>query len=102
MTRLTHEEVTKAHAMKRFRERVGINLLITEYNGMVNAIRSHNVPPVAVTMTGNRVFKVRVAGRSAYAVWARNQIATFYPAIEWVTERGGRVVNASHETRSAS
>lgn len=93
MSGLPHSEAMEHHAIRRFKERCGGNLVRTEYWKMCEAIRAGRVPHVAITVDSVRVFKVRADGRSAYAAWnpVLKQIGTFYPDLSWVTCKGGRV-----------
>jgi hypothetical protein len=90
------EAATRLHAVRRFRERCGVELPLRQYNRINAAIASGSVPHVATTREGVRVFHVRYAGVSAYAVWkgVRGQVATFYPSLDWVTAKGGTVARA--------
>jgi len=89
-----HVRATEIHALRRFRERIGIDLPRDQYARMVRAVVAGDAPFVALTPDNVRVFHVRYAGRSAYAVFGHDTqtIATFYPSLDWVTVRGGRVV----------
>ncbi len=89
-TGLDHPTAMKFHALRRFQERCGITLAPIEYDRMCEAIRRDNLPPVAFTKENLRFFKVRVRGVTAYALWKRGQIVTFYPSMEWVKAVGGR------------
>lgn len=82
----------RAHAIRRFNERTGATLTRGEYESLCASIRDHNPPAAAVTREGIRFYKVRIRGVTAYALWKRGQIATFYPSLDWITARGGRVL----------
>lgn len=99
---LDHESATVVHALRRFEERCGIRLFAHEYERMVAIILRDRPDPIAVTREGMRVFKVRVRGATGFAVWRRNQIATFYPSLEWVSRRGGRVLWRNPEWEGAA
>lgn len=94
MSGLNHYDAMRAHALRRFYERTGTVLAQDEYERMCSAIRRDNLPPFAATQENIRIYKVRVRGVTAYALWKAGTIATFYPSIEWVLERGGRVLAA--------
>lgn len=89
-----HRRAAMFHAITRFRERCGAELPVLQYLRMCCAIRSGSVPHVALTRDNMRVFHVRYAGVSAYAVFNTivDRIATFYPTVAWVIERGGKMV----------
>lgn len=92
---LSHRDAMMRHAMKRFRERCGIILSEVEYEAMNKVVVDNLAPPVAYTRTGRRVFKVRVRGVTGYGIWFRqfDQFATFYPSLDWVVAKGGKVVS---------
>lgn len=90
---LDHDTAMRVHALRRFYERTKTVLAVEEYERMCAAIRRDNLPPVAVTKENVRVYKVRVRGVTAFAVWARNCIVTFYPSIDWVIARGGQLLS---------
>lgn len=92
MSGLDHPAAMRAHALRRFQERTGIVLVADEYERMCAAIRRDNLPPAAATKDGIRIYKVRVRGATAYALWKRGQIATFCPSLDWITQAGGRVL----------
>lgn len=92
MRGLDHHAAMRAHALRRFQERTGTVLAAEEYEAMCAAIRRDNLPPVAATKDSHRFYKVRIRGVTAYAMWKKGTIATFYPKVEWITERGGRVL----------
>ena len=88
----THAEAMMFHARRRMRERFGLTLTEDEYHRMCEVIRDSQPKPVAFTVGGNRVFKVRKDGQTAYAIWKQNRIATFYPTLDWIQCKGGRVL----------
>ena len=92
MTGLDHPTAMRAHALRRFRERIGIVLTTDEYEAMCAAIRRDNLPPFALTKENIRFYKVRVRNATAYALWKKGAIATFYPSLDWVLIKGGRVL----------
>jgi hypothetical protein len=89
---MDHHAAMRAHALRRFRERTGTVLAADEYEAMCSAIRRDNLPPAAVTRDSLRFYKVRVRGVTAYALWKRGTIATFYPSEDWIIQRGGQVL----------
>lgn len=91
----SHRRAAMIHALNRFHQRVGIRLPFLEYERMCNIIRDGGAPHVALTADNVRIFHVRYAGRSAYAVFKIEvgRIATFYPSIEWVLKHGGKMVD---------
>lgn len=93
MRGLDHYAAMRAHALRRFHERTGKVLAGEEYEAMCAAIRRDNLPPVAATQENMRFYKVRVRGVTAFALWKRGQIVTFYPSVEWILERGGRLLS---------
>ena len=92
MTDIGHLSAMRIHALRRFLERTGTALTFEEYERMCDAIRRDNLPPMAATQENMRIYKVRVRGVTAYALWKKGAIATFYPSIDWVLQRGGRVL----------
>lgn len=88
-----HRAAAARHAVDRFRERLGVHLPFSEYRRMCKAIKD-GAPPIAITQASAPVFHVRYAGVSAYAVYRPvvRTIATFYPSLDWVTERGGKLL----------
>lgn len=89
-----HRKAAAMHAVRRFEERIGVALPFSELSRMARAMAAGQVPAVAFTQTAAPVFHVRYAGVSAYAVYrpSLRTIATFYPSLDWVTARGGRVL----------
>lgn len=92
MSGLDHHTAMRAHALRRWRERTGTVLAPVEYEAMCAAIRRDNLPPAAVTRESLRFYKVRVRGVTAFALWKRGAIATFYPSEDWIIQRGGRLM----------
>lgn len=93
-TRYMHEMAAAIHAQRRFAERCGAELPIDAYFRMVRVIAAGDAPAFAATADGIRIFQVRYAGVTAYAIWKAElkRIATFYPSTDWITAKGGRLL----------
>lgn len=92
MRKRTHPEAMLIHATKRAHERFGLRLRDSDYARMVTTIRNSNPKPIAVTRSGQRVFKCRFNGRDAFAIWKKGTIATFLPDLDRVLRTGGRMI----------